>query len=131
MDNCSKAAAPFETLTTLNPSAVSSSSNNSRLEAWSSATKIVPVTGWFELQNIEYSLDKKFRKSVTGDKATSNYGSHSSRFLFGFRNKNGVQHVEAPEKDLLPSSLTKRRREQGHIVSGVWVAQLTTGLHLR
>jgi hypothetical protein len=56
MDNFSKAAAPFETLATLNPSAVSSSSNSSRLEAWSSATKIVPVTGWLELQSIEYSL---------------------------------------------------------------------------
>ncbi len=56
MDNCSKAAVPFETVATLNPSAVSNSSNSSRLDTWSSATKIVPVTGCGDLLNIEYLL---------------------------------------------------------------------------
>ena len=49
-------AVPFETLATLNPSAVSNSSNSSRLATWSSATKIVPVTGCGDLLNIEYLL---------------------------------------------------------------------------
>jgi hypothetical protein len=60
------------------------------------------------------------------------------RFLFGFRNKRGAQGAceitslvvskrGGAGEDLLASSLTKRRREQGHTVSGVWATQLNDG----